>query len=146
MIAITIVYVAGATTFFVMQRKNEISKQTNVVEKQVKEKEGLREKEEKLKQAIENEPDNAKNREELGKIYYQEGKLKESIEQYKKALIVNPNDIETHIAIAQLYMSRRELRREALVHLKKVEKQAPDHSKIKVVKLWISSLEGKAKK
>ena len=77
MIAITIVYMIAITIYFVKQRKNEICQKVNVAEEPKKEG-SLKEKEEKLKQSTKDEPENTKNREELGKIYYQEGKVKES--------------------------------------------------------------------
>lgn len=87
-------------------------------------------------------PENSKgikNREEMMKTFYeQEEKI---IEQCRKRIESNPNDIEAHLSLAQFFMRKKESRDKALEHLRKVREIEPNHPKNKMIEAWINHLE-----
>jgi tetratricopeptide (TPR) repeat protein len=98
-------------------------------------------KEAKLRQEIHLQPNDVKSLELLAKYYEQQGKFDQAIAEYKKILAMKPQDIEAHLGLGILYMSKEGCNDLAANHLQKVLEVDPSHTKKKNIEIWIKSLQ-----
>lgn len=70
----------------------------------------------------------------LGRMFQESGEWKKAIVEYKKVLIINPDDAQTHFNLALIYDTIINDREKAVFHYKKyveINPKAPDVSKVK---------------
>ena len=102
--------------------------------------EGYRADEQKLQLAIRAKPQDAELHSHLAQLHYRHGQTKKAIAEYDKLLQQQPNNPESHLAIAQLYMGQAKGKAKALTHLRQVLQLAPQHPKKRIIELWIKQL------
>jgi tetratricopeptide (TPR) repeat protein len=98
------------------------------------------EKETHLKNTLVANPNDLQANQNLAQLYYQQGKWEKTLAQYQKILTLNPKDVETHLALAQLFLSSPAHTSQAIEHLRKVLALEPAHPKRKNIELWLSEL------
>ncbi len=145
-------YTLLTTAVLVIDKKNKLRQQSQAEQKtespkpvnqSAAAKPVYQEKEAQLKRSLAENPSDPQKQAQLASLYYQQGKLDPAMRQYEKILEKKPGDIEAHLALAQLYMGRKELKDKALQHLKKVRELDPDHPKARIIDLWIRQMEKK---
>ena len=103
------------------------------------------EKETQLKEEANKNLNDKQKQQELAQFYHEHGKHSNAIVGYEKMLETNPNDVETHLSLAQLYMGLPGATDKATNHLNKVLEFQPEHPKKTIIEIWLQQLQERKK-